>query len=260
MEDDIRDADQELDERRSQGNVSLDGGEAEDSSPTKEVSRRDFLARTTLTGAGLTIASLLPAHLAAAASLPDGMPAEANAALSEFIKEGAVKVSLRINGARHALSVEPRVTLLDAMRERLDITGPKKGCDHGQCGACTVLVDGQRALSCLSLAVMQDGKEITTVEGIALGDELHPVQAAFIEQDAFQCGYCTSGQICSAIGMLREVAEGTASHVTPDVAAPPTLATLSDAEIRERMSGNLCRCSAYPNIVAAVREAKGQRV
>jgi xanthine dehydrogenase YagT iron-sulfur-binding subunit len=167
-----------------------------------------------------------------------------------------LEVTLDINGASHTVAVEPRVTLLDALRERLGLPGTKKGCDHGQCGACTVLVDGRRVLSCLSLACMQDGKRITTIEGIATGDELHPVQAAFVEHDAFQCGYCTPGQICSAVGMLAEAAAGTASHATPDVAHPPSLAELDDAEIRERMSGNICRCSAYPNIVAAIREAR----
>lgn len=178
-------------------------------------------------------------------------------AATDTVGGSGAKVGLRVNGTEHTLELDSRMTLLDALRERLDLTGAKKGCDHGQCGACTVLVDGERVLSCLSLAVMQDGKEITTIEGIAESDTLHPTQAAFIEQDAFQCGYCTSGQICSAIAMLREVAAGTASHVTPDVGSPPGLGTFSDAEIRERMSGNLCRCSAYPNIVAAIREAKG---
>ncbi|MFD0974164.1 (2Fe-2S)-binding protein [Plantactinospora endophytica] len=145
-------------------------------------------------------------------------------------------MTLRVNGADHRLAVEPRVSLLDALRERLHLTGTKKGCDHGECGACTVLLDGQRAKSCLTLAVMQDEAEITTVEGLADGDRPHPMQAAFVRRDAFQCGFCTPGQIMSAIGMLRE-------QNRP-----------SDAEIREGMSGNLCRCSAYPNIVAAIRD------
>jgi len=256
MEDETTGVEGEAGEHPDGDERKLAGGNDESVPASDELSRREFIARAALTGGGLALANLLPGDLASASPAH----AEALATTTGPVAEQSIRVSLRINGAARARSVEPRVTLLDAMRERLGITGPKKGCDHGQCGACTVLVDGRRVLSCLSLTVMQDGKEITTVEGIARGNELHPVQAAFIEQDAFQCGYCTSGQICSAIGMLREVAEGTASHVTPDVAAPPTLAALSDAEIRERMSGNLCRCSAYPNIVAAVREAKGQRV
>ena len=146
-------------------------------------------------------------------------------------------IGLKINGAVVRLEVAPWVTLLDLLRERLHLTGTKKGCDHGQCGACTVLVDGERINSCLTLAVMRDGAEVTTVEGLADGDVLHPVQQAFIDQDAFQCGYCTPGQICSAVGMIREGRART------------------EAEIREAMSGNLCRCGAYVNIVAAVRQA-----
>jgi xanthine dehydrogenase YagT iron-sulfur-binding subunit len=149
-----------------------------------------------------------------------------------------VTVNLKINGKTHALDVDPRVTLLDALRERLQLTGSKKGCDHGQCGACTVLVNGRRINSCLTLAVMHEGDEITTIEGLATDDELHPMQAAFIEHDAFQCGYCTPGQICSAVALLHE------GHAN------------TDEEIREWMSGNLCRCGAYPNILAAIKEAK----
>lgn len=170
-----------------------------------------------------------------------------------FKSAGSVDVTLRVNGASQALTIEPRVTLLDALRERIGLTGTKKGCDHGQCGACTVLVDGRRVNSCLTLAVMTEGAEITTIEGLAKGDELHPMQVAFIKHDGFQCGYCTPGQICSAVGMLSEVAAGTASAVTADVRETKR-ADLTDVEIRERMSGNICRCGAYPGIVAAVHE------
>jgi xanthine dehydrogenase YagT iron-sulfur-binding subunit len=150
------------------------------------------------------------------------------------------EIALRINGEEHRLEVDVRTTLLDLLREDVGLTGAKKGCDHGQCGACTILVDGRRANACLALAVAHDGAELVTVEGLAAGDALHPLQAAFIEHDAFQCGYCTPGQLCSAAGMLAEAeAEGVA---------------LDAAEIRERMSGNLCRCGAYPNIVAAIAD------
>ncbi len=161
-------------------------------------------------------------------------------------------VELRINGSSHVLTLDPRTTLLDALREHLALTGSKKGCDHGQCGACTVLIDGRRINSCLTLAVMHDGQAITTIEGLAEGDRLHPMQAAFVEHDGFQCGYCTSGQICSAVGMLAESRNGMPSYVTDDLTQQPQL---SDAEIRERMSGNICRCAAYPNIVAAIKQA-----
>lgn len=167
---------------------------------------------------------------------------------------GTINVRLRVNGTQYPLQIEPRVTLLDALRERISLTGTKKGCDHGQCGACTVLVNGKRINSCLTLAIMHEDAEITTIEGLARGDELHPVQAAFIKHDGFQCGYCTPGQICSAVGMLAEVQAGTASAVTPDVRKQGQV-ELNDGEIRERMSGNLCRCGAYPGIVAAVQEA-----
>jgi xanthine dehydrogenase YagT iron-sulfur-binding subunit len=166
-----------------------------------------------------------------------------------------VAVTLKINGQTHSLQLDPRTTLLDALREHLALTGSKKGCDHGQCGACTVLLDGRRINSCLTLAVMHDGEKITTIEGLATGSTLHPMQAAFVAHDGFQCGYCTSGQICSAVGMLAEARAGVPSFVTADLAdAQPTL---DDAEIRERMSGNICRCAAYPNIVAAIRQVAG---
>jgi len=151
-----------------------------------------------------------------------------------------ISLSLTVDGVRRQLRVAPWTTLLDALRDHLGLTGTKKGCDHGQCGACTVLVDGRRINSCLSLAVMKDGAEVTTVEGLAINGTLHPVQQAFIDHDAFQCGYCTPGQICSAVGLI---AEGRAN---------------SADEIRELMSGNLCRCGAYPNIVAAIQQAMGQ--
>ena len=195
---------------------------AEDSSA--DLSRRTFLhtsAAGSLAVAG-GVAGLSPA------AEPTTQPA----------RPGLANVTLEINGKKYTLAIEPRVTLLDALRECLGLTGTKKGCDHGQCGACTVLVDGRRVYSCLTLAVMHAGSKITTIEGLADGDRLHPVQEAFIERDAFQCGYCTSGQICSAVGLLKEGHAHTA------------------AEIREQMSGNICRCGAYPNIVAAIQDAQ----
>jgi xanthine dehydrogenase YagT iron-sulfur-binding subunit len=164
-----------------------------------------------------------------------------------------VELTLNINSRNYSVGVDPRTTLLDVLRNHLDLTGSKKGCDHGQCGACTVLVNGRRINSCLTLAVMHDGDAITTIEGLAKGADLHPMQAAFIEHDGFQCGYCTPGQICSAVGMLQEAADGWPSHVSEMLSTPDV--SLTDAEIRERMSGNICRCSAYPNIVAAIRDA-----
>ena len=165
---------------------------------------------------------------------------------------GTVKCSLRINGEARDFELDARVTLLDLLRENLQLTGTKKGCDHGQCGACTVLVNGVRINSCLSLAVMHDGDEITTIEGLAQSGQLHPMQAAFIEHDGLQCGYCTPGQICSAVALLSEVKAGAPSFVTPNVADVMPV-ELTDDEIRERMSGNICRCGAYAGIVAAVR-------
>jgi len=152
--------------------------------------------------------------------------------------------SLTINNVRHDLNIEPRVTLLDLLREQLHLAGTKKGCDHGQCGACTVIINGERVVSCLTLAVSRDGDSITTIEGLASGDRLHPMQAAFLEHDGFQCGFCTPGQICSAVAMLDE--------------AHKAKVELTDAEIRERMSGNICRCGAYPNIVAAIRAVEAK--
>jgi xanthine dehydrogenase YagT iron-sulfur-binding subunit len=162
-----------------------------------------------------------------------------------------LSVQLAVNGQTHQLNLDSRTTLLDALREHLLLTGSKKGCDHGQCGACTVLVDGRRINSCLTLAVMHEGQQVTTIEGLGQAQALHPMQAAFVKHDGFQCGYCTPGQICSAVAVLQELQAGAPSHVTPDLLQAPAP---GHAEIRERMSGNLCRCSAYPNIVAAILE------
>ncbi|MFF8897814.1 (2Fe-2S)-binding protein [Streptomyces lydicus] len=169
-------------------------------------------------------------------------------------------ITLNINGEKHALPVDHRTTLLDALRERLDLTGTKKGCDQGQCGACTVLLDGRRTVSCLQLAVAAEGREITTIEGVADGERLHPVQQAFLDLDGYQCGYCTPGQICSAIAMIEEHAAGWPSAATADVRPGPEVEPLTAEEIRERMSGNLCRCGAYVSIVQAVARAAGAEV
>ncbi len=161
------------------------------------------------------------------------------------------QIDLTVDGERRTLSIDPRTTLLDALRESLGVTSPKKGCDHGQCGACTVLLDGRRVTSCLTFAVAQDGSEVVTADGVREGDDLHPVQEALVEHDGFQCGYCTPGQVCSAIGMFDEAKAGWPSHVTEDLRAD---IELDEEEIRERMSGNLCRCGAYTGIVAALAE------
>jgi xanthine dehydrogenase YagT iron-sulfur-binding subunit len=168
------------------------------------------------------------------------------------------EVGFTVNGHERHLDLDPRTSLLDSLREHLHLTGTKKGCDHGQCGACTVLINGRRINSCLTLAVMHEGDDVVTIEGLGSPGALHPMQAAFVEHDGFQCGYCTPGQICSAMGMLAEAKAGWPSHVTADVASPDI--EFTDAEIRERMSGNICRCAAYPNIVAAIRDvADGAR-
>jgi xanthine dehydrogenase YagT iron-sulfur-binding subunit len=207
---------------------------------TMEITRRTVIETGTT---ALLLTTLPRAALAAGPSDDSGPPPP------------PATVELQINGRSHVLTLDPRTTLLDALREHLALTGSKKGCDHGQCGACTVLIEGRRINSCLTLAVMHDGQSITTIEGLAEGDNLHPLQAAFVEHDGFQCGYCTSGQICSAAGMLAESQQGMPSYVTEDLTHPT--AELTDAEIRERMSGNICRCAAYPNIVAAIKQAAG---
>ena len=163
-------------------------------------------------------------------------------------------LTLQVNGQSHTLDVDPRTSLLDMLRENLGLTGTKKGCDHGQCGACTVLVDGRRINACLSLAVMHDGQSVTTIEGLANGEQLHPLQAAFIKHDGFQCGYCTPGQICSAVAVLDEIKAGVPSLVSADLTQPPQVTA---AELRERMSGNICRCGAYSNIVEAITQVAG---
>ena len=165
------------------------------------------------------------------------------------------QVSLRVNGVQRDLVLDTRTTLLDALREHLHLTGTKKGCDHGQCGACTVIVDGRRINSCLTLAVMHQGNDVTTNEGLGTPDHMHPMQAAFVEHDGYQCGYCTSGQICSAVAVLDEVKSGIPSHVTDDLNADPQL---TNSEFRERMSGNICRCGAYSNIAEAIAEVAGR--
>ncbi len=192
--------------------------------PDPDPDRRDFIQG--VAAGGLGVALLSAASPGVAAAEPPAGPGR------------AIPVQLSINGQDHALTLDPRISLLDALREVLHLTGTKKGCDHGQCGACTVLVDGRRVNSCLTLAASVAGSPVRTVEGLATGDALHPLQAAFIKYDAFQCGYCTPGQLCSAVGLLQE------GHAT------------TDDEVREQMSGNLCRCGAYPNIVAAVQEVR----
>jgi xanthine dehydrogenase YagT iron-sulfur-binding subunit len=217
------------------------------------LTRRGFLGQTIAGGLGWFALDLLAREEAFAAM----SPAPGAAAAAGPAAENLVKVALKVNGATKNLEIDSRVVLLDALRERLEMTGTKKGCDQGQCGACTVLVDGKRVLSCLTLAASADGKEVTTIEGLAKGEELHPMQAAFIKYDGFQCGYCTPGQICSAVGLLEEARRGDASHVTEDVTVKTT--RLTDDEIRERMSGNICRCGAYPKIVAAIQEVHSGR-
>jgi xanthine dehydrogenase YagT iron-sulfur-binding subunit len=189
-----------------------------------------------------------------------GAALHGSGALAQSLSPGGgamtVDVRLAVNGARHDLRLDPRTSLLDALREHLGLTGSKKGCDHGQCGACTVLIDGVRKNSCLNLAVSCDDREITTIEGLGTEQALHPMQAAFVKHDGFQCGFCTPGQICSAVGMLAELKRGLPSAATPQLTGAAL--DLAETEVRERMSGNICRCAAYPNIVAAILDAAGK--
>ncbi|ATY31043.1 aldehyde dehydrogenase iron-sulfur subunit PaoA [Sphingomonas psychrotolerans] len=203
------------------------------------ITRRGVLASS---GASLAIATVPPAR-AQIAPAPQPLPA-------------AMKVALTVNGKQHALEVDTRTTLLDALREHLHLTGTKKGCDHGQCGACTVIVEGRRINSCLTLAVMHQGDHVTTIEGLGTPDKLHPMQAAFVKHDGYQCGYCTPGQICSAVAVLDEIRKGVPSHATQDLNARPRA---TNDEMRERMSGNICRCGAYSNILDAMTEVAGRR-
>ena len=215
-----------------------------DTSNKLPITRRGLLAAgaASATIGGAAPAAAQTAHRSAAPATPAGTPALST-------------VTMQVNGKTQRMELDTRTTLLDALREHLHLTGTKKGCDHGQCGACTVIVDGQRINSCLTLAVMHEGGSVTTIEGLGTPEKLHSMQAAFVKHDGFQCGYCTPGQICSAVGVLREIEQGVPSHVSADLTARPMF---SADELRERMSGNICRCGAYSNIIEAVAEvAKG---
>ena len=206
-----------------------------------ELNRRELLTAGTL--------------MIATTGFPTGGQAAAPTGTAASGAPTSAQITLDVNGRQHALNLDTRTTLLDALREHLHLTGSKKGCDQGQCGACTVLVNGRRTVSCLSLAVMNSGAKVTTIEGLGTPAALHPMQAAFVKHDGFQCGYCTPGQICSAVGVLDEIRRGVPSHVSADLTVQPVL---SAAELRERMSGNICRCGAYSNIVDAVTEVAGR--
>jgi xanthine dehydrogenase YagT iron-sulfur-binding subunit len=210
-----------------------------DDSNDLKLARREFL----IVGATSAAAATMPTAAAAAAPAADDAPTMA-------------KVSITVNGKVHALVLDTRTTLLDALRDHLRLTGTKKGCDQGQCGACTVLANGRRINACLTLAVMRDGSDITTIEGLGTPAKLHPMQAAFVKHDGYQCGYCTPGQICSAVAMLGEIKAGIPSHASKDLKALPQV---TGAELRERMSGNICRCGAYSNIIDAISEVAGVR-
>ncbi|MET1054250.1 MAG: 2Fe-2S iron-sulfur cluster-binding protein [Pedobacter sp.] len=216
------------------------------------IKRRHFLKLFAVTGTSLLAAHLLGIEQLMARTVPIEQQAP-------LLIENGVNLSFKVNGSQQQLLVDSRMTLLDTLRERLNLTGSKKGCDHGQCGACTVILDERRVLSCLTLAVTCEDKKVTTIEGLATGNELHPMQTSFIKHDGFQCGYCTPGQICSAVALMDEAKNGEASYVTADVRRKSRSVKLSDEEIRERMSGNICRCGAYPNIVDAIREVHGDK-
>jgi len=207
-------------------------------SKSLEISRRGVLA----TGAATAAAVALPVNAKEGATVAGPKPA-------------MMPVSLKINGRDQRLQLDTRTTLLDALREHLRLTGTKKGCDHGQCGACTVIVNGQRINSCLSLALQHEGDSVTTIEGLGTPEKLHPMQKAFIEHDGYQCGYCTPGQICSAVSVLKEIKAGIPSHVQSDISKAPEF---SNMEMRERMSGNICRCGAYSNIAEAMAQVAGE--
>ena len=211
-------------------------------------SRRRFLGQAAGVGLGAIVLEVL-AEQKALAFFDDG-----GAVTPEPFVENPVNVSFIVNGSKRSLELDSRMTLLDALRERLGLTGSKKGCDHGQCGACTVIIDGRRVLGCLTLTAQCEGKNVTTIEGLSKGTDLHPLQTSFIKHDGFQCGFCTPGQICSAVALMDEAKNGELSYHTEDLRQKAHALTLSEEEIRERMSGNLCRCGAYPNIVAAIRE------
>jgi xanthine dehydrogenase YagT iron-sulfur-binding subunit len=206
----------------------------------------------------LIVASASVAVTAAAgrAQVQTNAPAPTTPASVAMTPESAAaKVTINVNGSVRSLEIDTRVTLLDVLREQMRLTGTKKGCDHGQCGACTVIVDGQRILSCLTLAIMHEGSTVTTIEGLGTPENQHPMQAAFIKHDGYQCGYCTPGQICSAVAVLEEIKAGVPSYVSPSLTTAPEF---NEAELRERMSGNICRCGAYSNIIEAVNEVAGR--
>ena len=204
---------------------------------------------------GLLIAGALSATAVAVPGVTGAAEAVNTAAQAGQAPPVLMHVSLDINGRRHTLEIDTRTSLLDVLREHLHLTGTKKGCDHGQCGACTIMLDGQRINACLTLAVMHDGASVTTIEGLGTPDKLHPMQAAFIAHDGYQCGYCTPGQICSAVAALGEIRQGIPSHVSADLTARPAV---TPEELRERMSGNICRCGAYSNIIEAITEVAGR--
>jgi xanthine dehydrogenase YagT iron-sulfur-binding subunit len=229
----------------SNGDFELSSGASHESGGVDRdtgFTRREFI----IVGTATVAATMLP-----------GFASGQTVAETKSIEPQMTKVSFNVNGKNHELELDTRTTLLDALREHLRLTGSKKGCDQGQCGACTVIVNGRRIVSCLTLAAMHQGDHITTIEGLGTPDKMHPMQEAFVKCDGYQCGYCTPGQICSAVAMLDEIKAGIPSHVTSDLTAPPQV---TPAEMRERMSGNICRCSAYSNIAEALTEVAGRNV